>query len=243
MAFPHRGNETLAGSALGGSSVAGSSVAGSSVAGSSLGGSSRGGSSLGGSAGSGGTREARLLRPRTLRPEDRPRARQRTMESRSARFDSARALVLTPLDEARALEALAFSELPLATVLELEVPGWSGPVWIRSVAGRGPSVGPLTDPVIDGPAWRALAIAVASDRVRPTDFRALVAALAASPAEEREGAALREIAAWMDDIAPSPCRLRVGQVIERLGAKLFSVRIEESHDEHAANGPPIAWAG
>jgi hypothetical protein len=51
----------------------------------------------------------------------------------------------------------------------------------------------------------------------------------------------------MDDLAPSvresaTCRLRVGQVLERLGARVFSVRIE-GIDDHAANGPLIAHAG
>ncbi len=159
-------------------------------------------------------------------------------------FEATRSFVLTPLDEVRALDALAFSDLPLATVIELELPGWSGPVWLRSAAGRGPyAIGP-SDPVIDGPAWRALAIAVASDRVRPRDFRALVETLAdlSANAPDRDGVALKEIDTWMDVVAPSPCRLRVGQVLERLGARVFSVRIEGVEDE-AANGPVMAHAG
>lgn len=164
-------------------------------------------------------------------------------------FEATRSSVLTPLDEVRALDATAFAELPLVTVIELEVPGHSGPVWLRSAPGRGPHAIAPTDPVIDGLAWRALALAVASDRATPREFRALIETLAHLPANEpdRDGVAAREILAWMDDLAPSVresamCRLRVGQVLERLGVRVFSVRIEGIED-HAANGPVIAHAG
>jgi len=63
--------------------------------------------------------------PLELRPRPAPPARPRVLGR--PRFEALRALTLTPLDEARALEARAFAELPLPTVLELEVPGWSGP--------------------------------------------------------------------------------------------------------------------
>lgn len=163
-------------------------------------------------------------------------------------FEAARSFVLTPLDEVRALDALAFAELPLTTVIELEVPGWSGPVWLRSATGRGPHAIPPTDPVLDGLAWRALAIAVASDRARPRDLRALIERLAQLPANEpdRDHVAVKEIVSWMDDLAPSireaaTCRMRLGQVLERLGARVFSVRIEGVEDA-AANGPVVAHA-
>lgn len=182
-------------------------------------------------------------RPRTLRPADRGRvdARRDGAGERARVFESLRARALTPLDEVRVLDASAFADLPLPTVLELEVPGWSGPVWLRS--GSGPGV--ATDaPVLDGATWRAVAIAVASDRARPVDFRALLERLADQP-EDRLSAALAVIDGWMDGVAPSPCRLRLGQVLDRLGAKLFSVRIEEAEDgvEAAANGAPLAHAG
>jgi hypothetical protein len=57
--------------------------------------------------------------------------------------------------------------------------------------------------------------------------------------------ALAIVASWMDGVAPSPRPLRIGQVLERLGAKLFSVRIEDPQTmaEPAANGPVLAFAG
>jgi hypothetical protein len=154
------------------------------------------------------------------------------------RFEAARALALTPLDEVRALDASVFTSLPLATVLELEVNGHAGPVWLRSAGGRGAAI---DAPVIDGPAFAAITIAVASDRARPADFQALVETLARDP--QADGQAI--VGAWMDGVAPSPRPLRVGQVLERLGAKLFSVRIEAHApvSDPAANEPMPALAG
>ncbi len=156
------------------------------------------------------------------------------------RFEALRALTLTPLDEARALDARAFADLPLPTVLELEVPGWSGPVWLRSASGRGVV---QRDPVIDGPAWRALLEAVESDRVRPIDFRQLVSTLAASgPETDSSTLARAEIARLLDGVSPEVRGWSVGRVLERLGARLFSVRIEEP-EEQVANGPVLRQAG
>jgi hypothetical protein len=171
-------------------------------------------------------------RPRTLRTLD------RRAVALDGRFEAARQLALTPLDEIRALDAAAFTELPLPTVLELEVPGCAGPVWLRSAPGRGAAV---DAPVIDGPTFRAIAIAVASDRARPLDFQQLVDALGRDP--HADGASL--VSSWMDAVVPSSRSLRMGQVLERLGAKLFSVRIEERDAivEPAANGPVLAYAG
>lgn len=175
-------------------------------------------------------------RPRALRPLERLGRREGSFEGR--RFDAARARVLTPLDEVRALDAAVFVALPLPTVLELEVPGRSGPVWLRSAPGRGAAI---DAPVIDGPTLRAITMAVASDRARPVDFQLLVEAIARDPNVD----ALGIVATWMDGVAPSPRPLRIGQVLERLGAKLFSVRVEdhEAVAEPAANGPVLAFAG
>lgn len=179
-------------------------------------------------------------RPRALRPLERLGRREGALDGR---FDAARALALTPLDEVRALEVTAFTDLPLPTVLELEVPGRAGPVWLRSAPGRGAAI---DAPVIDGPTFRAIAIAVASDRARPLDVRALVDALAQDPAAD--GASIA--ASWLDGVAPSHRGLRVGQVLERVGVRLFSVRIERDASierdraaEPAANGPVLAFAG
>ena len=180
----------------------------------------------------------RHVRPRTLRPG--AGRRDGALDGRG--FDAARAIALTPLDEVRALDALFFAELPVPTVLELEVPGCAGPVWLRSAPGPGAAIGA---PVIDGPLWRALATAVASERVRPIDFRALVEALGRASSTANSTRAGHDIIAdWMDEVPPTTCRLRVGQVIERLGAKLFSVRVEQCvENEPAANGPAFAHAG
>lgn len=163
------------------------------------------------------------------------------------RFEALRALALTPLDEVRALDARAFAELPVPTVLELDVPGWSGPVWVRSAPGRGIAT---RDPVLDGPAWRALVDATESDRVRPIDFRHLLGVLATAEQDE-SACALREIDALVDGVSLEMRCWTVGRVIERLGARLFSVRVEEPTSaepasggpEHAANGPVLAVAG
>jgi hypothetical protein len=172
-------------------------------------------------------------RPRTL-----PRASQhRAIDGRL--FHAARARALTPLEEIRALDAAAFTGLPLPTVLELEVPGHPGPVWLRSAPGRGAAI---EAPVIDGPTFQALTVAVASDRARPVDLRLLLDALAQDPSAD--GAVF--VASWMDGVPGSTRPLRIGQVLERLGAKLFSVRVEElspASSGPAANGPAFEWAG
>lgn len=174
-------------------------------------------------------------RPRVLRPLGRLGRREGSLDG--GWFDAARALILTPLDEVRALDATAFTHLPVTTVLELELPGHIGPVWLRSARGRGAAV---DAPVLDGPTFDALAIAVASDRVRPVDFVALVEALTRDP--HADGIAI--VSAWMDGVAPSTPRLTIGTILERLGVKLFSVRLEgDAVEELAANGPALGLVG
>lgn len=193
--------------------------------------------SPGGPPASGPSVPGSTLRPRVLRAE----ARQVASRRAGRAFQEARARALTPLDEVRALDARFFADLPVPTVLELEVPGWAGPVWVRSAPGRGPHAVASTDPVFDRDAWRALVVAAASDRLRPSDVRALVERLARAGADD--GMAQREIEAWMDVVTPSAAPLRVGQVLERMGVRLFSVRLEEPLqplEAPAANGSVAA---
>ncbi len=163
-------------------------------------------------------------------------------------FDEARAAAARPLEEARAFDALALTELPRPTILELDVAGWSGPVWVRSALGRGPNPIPALDPVIDAPIWRAIALATAADRLRPVDLRAVLGLLAVRPGlgrdepsdeASRRAQALAFIEAAIDGVPPSPERLTIGETLHRLGARLFSVRIE---DEPATSFAPLAEA-
>lgn len=165
--------------------------------------------------------QERLQRPRTLG---------------GRRFEELRRSALTPLEEARGLDARSLPALPLVTVLELEVPGWAGPVWVRGDASTGPRL--PGDPVLDGPAWTALVEAVELDRVGPADFRALVARLAREP----EADPLAAIAELVDGVRPEPPRgWTVGRVLERLGARVFSVRVEELAS--SANAAQLARTG
>lgn len=149
-----------------------------------------------------------------------PRAR--LLRARS--FEQLRRATLTPLEEARALDARALVELPLVTVLELEVPGWSGPVWVRGEDGRVGS----QDPVLDRRAWLALVDAVEQDRLHAADFRALVAKLGADPSYDVVGNLERVTAEVAREAVPP---LTVGRVLERIGARLFSVRVDAPTQE------------
>jgi hypothetical protein len=105
------------------------------------------------------------------------------------------------------------------TVLELEVPGWAGPVWVRGEDGRGQG----QDPILDRAAWLAVVDAAEQERLHAADFRALVAALAADPS--------LEVTRWLASTLGETSReatpaWTVGRVLERVGAKLFSVRVE-----------------
>lgn len=125
---------------------------------------------------------------------------------------------LRPLEEARALPAAHFTEMPAVTVLELEVPGWSGPVWLRSDAAIAI---PGSDIVLGAEMWHWLVEAAEADRLYLADFRALLARIYAGEVLTRE-----------DVVGPvraeRPRAWSVGQVLARIGARLFSVRVEES---------------
>ena len=125
---------------------------------------------------------------------------------------------LRPLEEARALPAAHFTEMPAVTVLELEVPGWSGPVWLRSDAAMAT---PGTDIVLGAEIWHWLVEAAEADRLYLADFRALLARIYGGEVLTREDV--------LGPVRAEPPRgWSVGQVLARLGARLFSVRVEES---------------
>jgi hypothetical protein len=169
--------------------------------------------------------------PARSSPPNRPH-RPRTL---GRRFEELRRTALTPLEEARSLDARSLPALPLVTVLELEVPGWAGPVWVRGDAAPVRREG--ADPLLDGLAWTALVEAVELDRVGPADFRALVARLAGEPALDP----IVAIAELVDGVRPeAPRGWTVGRVLERLGARLFSVRVDE---KAAPDEPLLARAG
>lgn len=189
--------------------------------------------------------------PRPRRLDEAVRAKVLAREA----FEKACALAIRPLEEARAFDARHFLELPRPTILELDVPGWAGPVWVRSGEGRGPHPIPPMDPVLDGPLFRELVEVVAADRLRPVDFRTLLgllsqrtspsaaaaeglsSAVSAAKPEPSAEAARRFLVSCMDGVAPTDERLSIGGVLSRLDARLFGVRIE---DEVATSFP--AWA-
>lgn len=143
---------------------------------------------------------------------------------------------LRPLEEARGLPAAHFTQLPYVTVLELEVPGWSGPVWLRSDAAV--SI-PGTDVVLGSDVWSFLVEAAEADRIYLADLRALLARVHSGEVLTR------------DDVvgpvrAERPRQWTVGQVLARIGARLFSVRVEESPSKEpmvSANTPAFQEAG
>lgn len=141
------------------------------------------------------------------------------------RLELLRRQATTPLEEVRRFDARAFVDLPKPTVLELVVPTYCGPVWVRSDSVDAAAT---TDPVIDGPVWLALVAAVEADRVRPVDFRKWVEFLAGSAGtrpSRRE--ALAEVEAWVDGVELEVQGWTVGRVLERIEARLFSVRVED----------------
>lgn len=143
---------------------------------------------------------------------------------------------LRPLDEARALPAAYFGDMPAVTVLELEVPGWSGPVWLRSDLATS-QVG--ADVVLGRDVWGFLVEAAEADRIYLSDFRAILSRIHAGDVLQRE-----------DVLGPvraeRPRNWTVGQVLARIGARLFSVRVEDSiefAETPSANNPPLQEAG
>ena len=143
---------------------------------------------------------------------------------------------LRPLDEARALPAAHLGDMPAITVLELEVPGWSGPVWLRSDLTTS-QVG--ADVVLGRDVWGFLVEAADADRIYLSDFRTLLGRIHAGDVLKRE-----------DVLGPvraeRPRNWTVGQVLARIGARLFSVRVEDSigfTETPSANNLPLQEAG
>lgn len=143
---------------------------------------------------------------------------------------------LRPLDEARALPAAHLGEMPAVTVLELEVPGWSGPVWLRSDLATS-QVG--ADVVLGRDIWALLVEAAEADRIYLSDFRTILGRIHAGDVLSREDV--------LGPVRPErPRHWTVGQVLARIGARLFSVRVEDAVafvETSSANTLPLQEAG
>ena len=143
---------------------------------------------------------------------------------------------LRPLDEARALPAAHLGDMPAVTVLELEVPGWSGPVWLRSDLATSQV---CADVLLGRDVWGFLVEAAEADRIYLSDFRTLLGRIHAGDVLKREDV-LGPVS------AERPRNWTVGQVLARIGARLFSVRVEDSiefTETPSANNLPLQEAG
>jgi len=124
--------------------------------------------------------------------------------------------------EVRELPAQLLAQLPLPATLFVHVPGHEGPIAIATTPERAESERAAGRTVFDPVEWSAIVTAAESDRLWPSDLRALCA-------RKVEGA--RKVGGFMLDLdtalagarPDAPQEWSVGRVLDRIGAALLAV--------------------